>query len=60
MSPKIGVHSVEEGEMRRPEVRPATHLVEEHEQEHGRRAGDALPMHGSDVQGIADTTVFCL
>ena len=51
---------MEEGEMRRPEVRPATHLEEELEQEHGRRAGDALPMHGPDLQGIADTTVFCL
>ena len=54
------MHSVEEGEVRRPEVRPATHLEEDNEQEHGRRAGDALPMHGTDVQGIADTTVFCL
>ena len=46
--------------MRRTEVRPATHLDEEHEQEHGRRAGDALPMHGPDLQGITATTLFCL
>ena len=51
---------MEEGEMRRPEVRPATHLEEEHEQEHGRGAGDALPVHGPDLQGDTATTLFSI
>ena len=51
------MHPVEEGKMRRLELRLSPHVAEEHEQEHGRGARDALPVHGADKQGMKSTTL---